>query len=142
VRDEKEGWESARTGARGAGIYTSGRAGGRRQSGEAGCVAGALPEVATPNLNGRTPCLHCSRQTRAGRERRKSRPACRLIVYSTGAFYKRPVFSLLWVLNHPTSNTKLHPLLHIPEFQSEMTSSEPYTSSVLCSEVSDWHVLY
>jgi hypothetical protein len=40
-----------------AGIYTSGHNGGRRQSGEAGCADGALPEAARPNPNGRTPML-------------------------------------------------------------------------------------
>jgi hypothetical protein len=63
------------------GIYTSGRGGGRGQNGELGCAEGALPEAATPNLNGRTPNPNRARQTRAGRERRKSRPARRLIVY-------------------------------------------------------------
>jgi hypothetical protein len=38
-----------------ANIYTSGRAGNRKQSGEAGYAESALPETATLNLNGRTP---------------------------------------------------------------------------------------
>jgi hypothetical protein len=83
VRDGKEGWESARRGARAAGIYTSGCAGGRRQSGEGGCAEGALPETARPNPNERTPCLNSSRQTRARREHRKARPACRLLREAT-----------------------------------------------------------
>jgi hypothetical protein len=71
-----------RKGARQPDIYTGGRAKNRTQNGEAGCAAGVLPEAATLNLNGRTPNPNRARQTRAGRERRKSRPARRLIVYS------------------------------------------------------------
>ncbi len=64
-----------------AGIYTNKPIKNRRQSGEASNEKDALPETITPNPNGRTPCLNGSRQTRAGRERDKSRPARRLIVY-------------------------------------------------------------
>jgi hypothetical protein len=51
-----------------ADIYIGGYARDRKQIGEAGSAEGALPEAATPNPNGRTPCLNSSRQTRAGRE--------------------------------------------------------------------------
>jgi hypothetical protein len=66
MRNVKEEWENTRKEVRAAGIYISGCAGGRRQNGEAGSAEGALPAAATPNPNGRTPCLNSSRQTRAG----------------------------------------------------------------------------
>jgi hypothetical protein len=71
----------ARRRARQAGIYISGCAGDRTYSGETGCAAGVLPEAVTSNLNGRTLNPNRARQIRAGRRRRNSRPACRLIVY-------------------------------------------------------------
>ena len=47
VRDEKEEWESGTKRSEVAGIYTSGSADGRTQSGETGCAEGALPEAVT-----------------------------------------------------------------------------------------------
>jgi hypothetical protein len=71
----------ARTKTRQTGIYTGGNAKGRTQNGETGCAKSVLPETITPNLNERTPNPNRARQTRAGRERRKSRPTRHLIVY-------------------------------------------------------------